>query len=86
MTNIDIIRAWKDEDYRNGLGEAALPAHPAGVVALTDAQMGYVVGAGVEKVTHGSICQGYSEKCPVVTDACTQTMGVIAAPKARNRW
>lgn len=45
---MDIIRAWKDADYRNSLSEAeraALPAHPAGdLVALTDADLGLAVG------------------------------------------
>jgi mersacidin/lichenicidin family type 2 lantibiotic len=33
MSNLNIIRAWKDPDYRRGLTEeqrAQLPAHPAG--------------------------------------------------------
>lgn len=47
MTNVDIIRAWKDEEYRMGLTEAEraeLPEHPAGLVELTDAQMAAVAG------------------------------------------
>ena len=39
MNREQIIRAWKDEDYRHGLsGEelSALPAHPAGLVELSD--------------------------------------------------
>jgi len=40
MSNIDVIRAWKDEEYRLGLSEAEralLPAHPAGAVEISDA-------------------------------------------------
>ncbi len=36
--NIDIVRAWKDEDYRQSLSEeerAQLPANPAGFVELS---------------------------------------------------
>lgn len=74
MTNIDIIRAWKDEEYRTSLDGAALPGNPAGVVALTDEQMGMVAGAGASYITNTSICETYSEKCPRITDACTQTI------------
>ena len=44
---MDIIRAWKDEEYRNSLSEAeraALPEHPAGLIALTDEALGAVAG------------------------------------------
>ena len=47
MTPLDIIRAWKDEEYRLSLTEAqraALPAHPAGLIELTDAELEAVVG------------------------------------------
>jgi mersacidin/lichenicidin family type 2 lantibiotic len=47
MTHVDIVRAWKDEDYRLGLSEAeraALPDNPAGFVELSDAEMAAVVG------------------------------------------
>jgi mersacidin/lichenicidin family type 2 lantibiotic len=43
MSTLDIIRAWKDEEYRLSLGEAA-PAHPAGLVELTDADLELVAG------------------------------------------
>jgi mersacidin/lichenicidin family type 2 lantibiotic len=39
---MDIIRAWKDEGYRNSLSEAeraALPENPAGIVELSDEDM-----------------------------------------------
>jgi len=39
MSNLNIIRAWKDEDYRNSLTEelrARIPAHPSGAIELTD--------------------------------------------------
>jgi len=42
MSNINIIRAWKDPNYRNSLSEAeraALPANPAGIIELTDAEL-----------------------------------------------
>jgi mersacidin/lichenicidin family type 2 lantibiotic len=47
MSRLDVIRAWKDPDYRMSLTQAErtqLPAHPAGLVELTDAQIGSVEG------------------------------------------
>jgi mersacidin/lichenicidin family type 2 lantibiotic len=42
MSTKNIIRAWKDPGYRNGLSEserAVLPAHPAGLIELADADL-----------------------------------------------
>ena len=39
MSKADVIRAWKDPDYRSSLGAselAALPENPAGTIELTD--------------------------------------------------
>ena len=47
MSNRKIIRAWKDEAYRLSLSEAeraVLPEHPAGLVELTDADLGAAAG------------------------------------------
>ena len=60
MTKRQIIRAWKDEDYRLSLSEAelsALPAHPAGFVELSDQSLGGVAGQEEEALpTFGVIC------------------------------
>ncbi len=42
MKPLDIIRAWKDEEYRRSLSEeqrALLPEHPAGFIELADAEL-----------------------------------------------
>lgn len=47
MSSENIIRAWKDENFRNSLNEeqrALLPDHPAGMVELTDGQLGRAAG------------------------------------------
>ncbi len=47
MSNSNVIRAWKDPAYRNSLspGErAALPSNPAGMIELSDADLGKVSG------------------------------------------
>jgi len=44
----DVIRAWKDADYRESLSaedRAALPNHPAGLVDLSEAELELVRGA-----------------------------------------
>lgn len=48
MSNLDVVRAWKDEEYRSSLSPtelALLPQNPAGLVELTDADLTGVDGA-----------------------------------------
>jgi mersacidin/lichenicidin family type 2 lantibiotic len=47
MSHLDIIRAWKDEEYRLSLStaeRAQLPEHPAGVIELTCTELNEVAG------------------------------------------
>ncbi len=47
MSHETIIRAWKDEEFRTSLSEAEralLPAHPAGLIELSDADLDLVTG------------------------------------------
>jgi mersacidin/lichenicidin family type 2 lantibiotic len=49
MSKLDIIRAWKDEEYRASLSDAdraLLPNHPAGLIELADDELAMVFGAG----------------------------------------
>lgn len=42
MPTMDIVRAWKDEDYRSSLGAdqlAQMPAHPAGIIEFGQPQL-----------------------------------------------
>jgi mersacidin/lichenicidin family type 2 lantibiotic len=44
---IDVVRAWRDEDYRNSLSveeKATLPEHPAGEVELADVSLRSIAG------------------------------------------
>jgi len=48
MCKLDVVRAWKDEDYRMSLSEAErrmLPTNPAGLVEISDSELG-VAGGG----------------------------------------
>lgn len=52
MDSMNIIRAWKDNEYRTSLSEAEkalLPAHPAGLVELTDSELATVAGGKKKK-------------------------------------
>jgi mersacidin/lichenicidin family type 2 lantibiotic len=45
--NLDIVRAWKDEEYRQSLSEEErrnLPGNPVGELELTDADLEVVYG------------------------------------------
>jgi mersacidin/lichenicidin family type 2 lantibiotic len=47
MSQQNIVRAWKDEEYRSSLSEderALLPAHPAGLIELDDADLDAAAG------------------------------------------
>ena len=59
MSKNDIIRAWKDVQYRSNLSKeqrALLPQHPAGSTELTDEDLGVVAG-GLPKETHSTVTQ-----------------------------
>jgi mersacidin/lichenicidin family type 2 lantibiotic len=48
MLALDIIRAWKDEEYRLGLTPTemeAIPVHPAGLVELVDGDLFLIAGS-----------------------------------------
>ncbi len=47
MKTNHVVRAWKNQEYRQNLSEAEqaqLPAHPSGMIELTDADLGVVSG------------------------------------------
>jgi mersacidin/lichenicidin family type 2 lantibiotic len=47
VSKVDIVRAWKDEEYRASLTDAeraALPPNPAGLIELADEDMKAVLG------------------------------------------
>ncbi len=62
MSTVNLIRAWKDADYRASLSAAELaelPENPAGLVELPEDAMAEVGGAGCSYFTGtcGRVCQ-----------------------------
>lgn len=58
MKTRHIVRAWKDQTYRENLStaeRAELPGHPAGIIELTDADLGGVSGGGAPTVGRGCL-------------------------------
>lgn len=56
MSDVDVVRAWKDEEFRLSLSDAdraELPTNPAGLIELSDDE---IQGGGGR--TLGSLCCG----------------------------
>jgi len=93
MNGLDIIRAWKDEEYRLSLTEAeraALPKHPAGLVELNGAEIEGAAGgkpppqtAGCVPKTHTLLC--YASRpwnaCPTTHPSLPQLCGTFTKTK-----
>jgi mersacidin/lichenicidin family type 2 lantibiotic len=83
MSNLNVIRAWKDAKYRRSLSAAELaqlPENPAGLVELTDSELrkaGGFGGGGGALLTTAITCTATLGGCCPATTAitCTATMG-----------
>jgi len=72
MSKLDIIRAWKDEEYRESLSaadRAQLPLNPAGIIELTDRDLSHAEGG---EISLNGICDtyvfcSYITFCPIIT-------------------
>jgi mersacidin/lichenicidin family type 2 lantibiotic len=83
MANLDIIRAWKDPEYRLSLSAAELaqlPPHPAGLIELEDAALAHVpaYGFGLPTVNcpppqTGGLCPTMNTECPTKGYKCAVT-------------
>jgi mersacidin/lichenicidin family type 2 lantibiotic len=75
MTKSNLVRAWKDEEYRLSLSEAEralLAENPAGSLELTDAELEMVAGEG-DIFCFFTIFIG---KCLVTVGVCGNTLCV----------
>ncbi len=79
MSALDIIRAWKDEEYRLGLTPTemeAMPVHPAGLVELVDGDLFLIAGSkdvvpdATARVLTMGCCAGFTSD-PSACGLCT---------------
>jgi mersacidin/lichenicidin family type 2 lantibiotic len=73
MLHNDAVRAWKDRKYRLSLTEAErmqLPAHPAGAVELTNADLGVVSGSATIPLSQFCTLEFCTIYCPTAL-GCT---------------
>jgi len=73
MSHLDIIRAWKDEEYRLSLSDAEralLPGNPAGLIELPDTELGAVAGGLAPKQSVADSCYIVSPGGALGTGRC----------------
>jgi mersacidin/lichenicidin family type 2 lantibiotic len=61
------VRAWEDPEYRSGLSAAELadlPDNPAGVIELTEAELGQVLGGAQRGESRAA------RRCPAALVVC----------------
>jgi mersacidin/lichenicidin family type 2 lantibiotic len=84
MKRIDIVRAWKDEEYRMSLSEAEqsqIPPCPAGIIDLSDADLDDIAGARTEHFLTIGCCQGLTTDPNLCTFLCgTQGCDMSSSP------
>ncbi len=69
---LDVVRAWRDEEYRNSLSaaeRASLPENPAGVATVDESALRSVTGGALSKIvkpctTVVSSCVKPGQECP----------------------
>ena len=74
MSKLNVVRAWKDEEYRMSLSEAEqrmLPCNPAGLIEISDSELG-AVGGGT-----GALNDVRSAVCSSLFDACQSAWGGV---------
>ena len=80
MSQLNVIRAWKDEEYRASLRDselALLPAHPAGAVELPLDDLD-AAGANEDLVSYPGMCTCIGI-CPYTHDlVCGSTLEFFA--------
>jgi mersacidin/lichenicidin family type 2 lantibiotic len=81
MSKLDIIRAWKDEEYADSLTDtqrAMLPQNPAGVIELSDRDLDAAAGGQelIPLLTLDDFCISLMYSC--ITLGCTITIGISA--------
>jgi len=91
MSHLDVVRAWKDEEYRLGLTAAeseAMPVNPAGMIELADGDLLLIAGgrgaepdAPTNRFLTMGCCAGFTidpSACGLCTMTCWATCWVTA--------
>jgi mersacidin/lichenicidin family type 2 lantibiotic len=80
MSKLDIIRAWKDEEYCQILSadeRSGLPNNPVGLIELDDQQLNGVEGGTISTPagcpSFITICSWDRSACPILTVTVTIT-------------
>jgi mersacidin/lichenicidin family type 2 lantibiotic len=82
MTKLNVIRAWRDKEYRESLNQqelATLPAHPAGLIELPDEVLNSAAGGTSIIVKTRDTC---TPSCP--THIFASTCGLAGTCKTRK--
>jgi mersacidin/lichenicidin family type 2 lantibiotic len=69
---IDVIRAWRDEEYRNSLSaeeRASLPENPAGLATVSDQTLRSIAG-GCAMSTKYCECSNWTCSCVTPPEIC----------------
>jgi mersacidin/lichenicidin family type 2 lantibiotic len=67
MKKVDVVRAWRDEEYRNSLTDeerASLPENPAGMAVVKDSVLDSIAGGCGPPTTFVSSCVRPPAQCP----------------------
>jgi mersacidin/lichenicidin family type 2 lantibiotic len=80
VSKLDIVRAWRDPEYRSRLSDhqrAMLPDNPAGSIALSDSDLDSAAGG---TYTFEADCQSFPGVCTCI-DICPFTAGPPLCPE-----
>jgi len=88
---IDVVRAWTDEAYLTSLSDAEramLPSNPAGLIELTDAELGGIAGSNDGLAMSGgtpvfTVAFTTSLICPVGSFLLTACLLTLPMPNAQ---
>jgi mersacidin/lichenicidin family type 2 lantibiotic len=70
----EIIRAWKDEEHRLSLS-VVLPEHPAGLIALADAELDDDAAGGLPRITNIRPVRTFIVSLPRVRTSVPSSIG-----------
>ena len=75
MSRDDIIRAWKDPEYRRNISKSKhnlLPENPAGIIEISDADLKSI--AGGTETEDDQTCLSCTLECTYLTPVCDCTV------------